>query len=496
MNKEYLKEFTKEDIYNVYRALNVRIKNYDKITRNKMLEVIESEYEDYHNIISICTLKELTFLKKLVTKKKIKIQNINELQDFILSNLSSKLLIKLTSDEVTLMDGLENSIKEAITKLDLKTKQHEEDLIIPLLGAMRLLGLERYDNMVMIFSSIYEISSEEYNKLLLDSLLFKYYTFITYHKTYDYLLVYHPYMDFTDELISLYETKKMGIKVIDDEMFINVFYYGYDKNNKEVSTFMEKLKSPILQELVTHYVLFDDDRSSLKELLNSFGLSTAKLDEVMDKMPSSKYQLLTKEEYAKDILKHNKFEEERDYAYQKQVNASLHPKDCDLFYKLYFALLEYTNQEYKINETLKIYKSKYLNPTDLYPVINKFFENKDSIVDRVVKENPYKFSKIELEYLKDFKRTIRGNFFIYKYDLEYTLFSNNNTIYMVKGLRCPIDEIIDYKDLPYPVETSLIPFKGYIVYDGILGAIRINLGTNMKMNLLKEAEEFPKVYKL
>ena len=46
MNKEYLKEFTKEDIYDVYRVLNVRIKNYDKITRNKMLEVIESEYED------------------------------------------------------------------------------------------------------------------------------------------------------------------------------------------------------------------------------------------------------------------------------------------------------------------------------------------------------------------------------------------------------------------------------------------------------------------
>ena len=63
-------------------------------------------------------------------------------------------------------------------------------------------------------------------------------------------------------------------------------------------------------------------------------------------------------------------------------------------------------------------------------------------------------------------------------------------------LLAPIDEIIDYKDLPYPVETSLIPFKGYIVYDGILVAIRINLGTNMKMNLLKEAEEFPKVYKL
>ena len=358
MNREYLKDFAKEDIYDIYRVLNIKIKDYDKITKNKMLEAIENEYEDYHNIISICTLKELTFLKELVAKKKIKIQNINELQDFILSNLSSKLLIKLAGDEVTLMDGLENSIKEAVTKLDLKGKQHEEDLIIPLLGAMRLLGLERYDNMIMIFSSIYEISSEEYNKLLLDSLLFKYYTFITYHKTYDYLLVYHPYMDFTNELILLYETKKMGIKVIDDEMFINVFYYGYDKKNKEVSTFMEKLKSPILQEIVTHYVLFDDDRSSLKELLNSFEISTAKLDEVMDKMPSSKYQLLTKEEYAKTILDKKKFEQERDYAYQKQTNASLHPKDCDLFYKLYFALLEYTNQEYKINPNLKIYKNK------------------------------------------------------------------------------------------------------------------------------------------
>ena len=496
MNREYLKDFTKEDIYDIYRVLNIKIKDYDKITKNKMLEAIESEYEDYHNIISICTLKELIFLKELVAKKKIKIQNINELQDFILSNLSSKLLIKLAGDEVTLMDGLENSIKEAVTKLDLKAKQHEEDLIIPLLGAMRLLGLERYDNMVIIFSSIYEISSEEYNKLLLDSLLFKYYTFITYHKTYDYLLVYHPYMDFTNELISLYETKKMGIKVIDDEMFINVFYYGYDKKNKEVSTFMEKLKSPILQEIVTHYVLFDDDRSSLKELLNSFGFSTTKLDEVMDKMPSSKYQLLTKEEYAKTILDKKKFVEERDYAYQKQTNASLHPKDCDLFYKLYFALLEYTNQEYKINNNLKVYKNKYLNPQDLYPIVNKFFENKETIVDKVVKENPYKLNRLELEYLKDFKRGIRDKFIIYKYEKEYTLISNNNTIYMVKGLRCPIDEIIDYKDLPYPVETSLIPFKGYIVYDGMIAGYEMNISISMKKNLLKEAEEFPRVYKL
>lgn len=496
MNREYLKDFAKEDIYDIYRVLNIKIKDYDKITKNKMLEAIENEYEDYHNIISICTLKELIFLKELVAKKKIKIQNINELQDFILSNLSSKLLIKLAGDEITLMDGLENSIKEAVTKLDLKAKQHEEDLIIPLLGAMRLLGLERYDNMVIIFSSIYEISSEEYNKLLLDSLLFKYYTFITYHKTYDYLLVYHPYMDFTNELISLYETKKMGIKVIDDEMFINVFYYGYDKKNKEVSTFMEKLKSPILQESVTHYVLFDDDRSSLKELLNSFGFSTTRLDEVMDKMPSSKYQLLTKEEYAKDILEHNKFEQERDYRYQKQVNASLHPKDCDLFYKLYFALLEYTNQEYKINATLKIYKNKYLNPQDLYPIVNKFFENKETIVDKVVKENPYKLNRLELECLKDFKRGIRDKFIIYKYEKEYTLISNNNTIYMVKGLRCPIDEIIDYKDLPYPVETSLIPFRGFIVYDGMIAGYEMNISISMKKNLLKEAKGFPRVYKL
>lgn len=495
MDKEYLKDFDKEEIYDIYTSLNIKVKPYDNITKNKMLEIIDVEYQDYHNIISICTLKELNFLKELVAKGKISLDEIEDEFAFEISSLFDKFIIKL-DEEITIMDGLEDSIKEALKNLDIKEKENEEDVLIPLIGCLRLLGIERLDNLIFLFAKIYNMENAKLEELIKNSMLFKYYGYIMYEEPYEYLAVYKPYLDSIDELINLYAKKKSMIKVIDDELFINAFYYGYDIRDKEIKDYMDKVKIPILKNTIIVAALFDEDRKPLKKFLQEFNIDITKLDKIMDKMPSSKYQLLSKEEYAKTLLDKKKFEEERDYTYHKQVNASMHPKDCDLFYKLYFALLEYTNNEYKINQSLKIYKNKYLNPQELYPIINKFFENKETIVDRVVKENPYKLNKLELEYLKDFKRGIRDKFIIYKYEKEYTLISNNNTIYMVKGLRCPIDEIVDYRDLPYAMETSLIPFRGYIVYDGIIAGYEMSLSTGMKINLLKEAEEFPRVYKL
>lgn len=46
---------------------------------------------------------------------------------------------------------------------------------------------------------------------------------------------------------------------------------------------------------------------------------------------------------------------------ERQTNACLSKKDAYTYYKLYFALLEYTNDLYKISDKVKkIYKQKYL----------------------------------------------------------------------------------------------------------------------------------------
>lgn len=496
MDKKYFEKFNKEDVYEVYESIIENTKKYDSITRAKMIDIIMASYEDYHKIISMCTLRELDFLKKLVDKKEIELNKNDNTYDYEVDNLYRKMLIKLDGNKVILLADLEKTLEELFKHLDRTKKQKEDEIIITIIGCIRLLGIERVDNTIKIFAMLNDLDSKDLTKLLQHSILFRFNTYVIYDETYSYLLVYRSYLEYADELIDLYREKQFGIKVIDDELYKNVYYYGYDMRNKVVKDFMGRNDLFFMREAIYMTVLFDGNRNGLKKVFKNLGMDASNLDEVMDNMPSSKYGLLSKKEYAEKIMKDNKFQEEQNYEYHKQTNASMHPKDCDLFYKLYFALLEYTNQEYKINPNLKIYKNKYLNPQELYPIVNKFFEEKETIVDKVVKENPYILSKTELEYLKDFKRGIRDNFIIYKYEDEYTLISSNSKMYMVKGLRSPIDEIIDYRDLPYAVETSLIPFKGYIVYDGMLGGFNINIGTEMKKNLLNEAASFPRIYKL
>ena len=94
------------------------------------------------------------------------------------------------------------------------------------------------------------------------------------------------------------------------------------------------------------------------------------------------------------------------YNYIKQSkSAALSKKDADLFYKTYFAILEYTNNYYHLNN-LKIYKQSNLNPYLLVPIIEKFYNNKELIITNFLKENPYKFKKEELEIVNNYKKTI------------------------------------------------------------------------------------------
>ena len=222
------------------------------------------------------------------------------------------------------------------------------------------------------------------------------------------------------------------------------------------------------------------------------------MDTLINNIPSSSYGGLTKEQYAKNILESQKIEAEMTYNYIKQSkSAALSKKDADLFYKTYFAILEYTNNYYHLNN-LKIYKQSNLNPYLLVPIIEKFYNNKELIITNFLKENPYKFKKEELEIVNNYKKAYRNLFIIVEYDYEYTKIAFNNTIYMVKGLNSPIDEVILYNRLPYLAMTTLLPFKDQIIYDGILSSYGNNLDISpkMKMELINSLKAAPKIYHL
>lgn len=56
---ERIKWYKKEFVHNQYARIVEPFKDYEKITAVKMLDAIYKVYEDYNNIIDICTVREL-----------------------------------------------------------------------------------------------------------------------------------------------------------------------------------------------------------------------------------------------------------------------------------------------------------------------------------------------------------------------------------------------------------------------------------------------------
>ena len=215
--------------------------------------------------------------------------------------------------------------------------------------------------------------------------------------------------------------------------------------------------------------LFDYDVSNILKLL----------DNVMDEMPSGVLYGLSRNQLLK--LKKEELELEKDKLkkYKVQEDACLSKEDAKLFYKFYFALLECTNKKYNINKYLKIYNHTGINPVDLTDIVDKFWENKIELIDEFCMLNPYKFNEEELDLIKKFKEGKRSMYFIMKYEEEYTTFMYQDRVYMVKGINVNIDNIIPYDKLPYPVITTILPFKKYLIYDRLFQATNIKLSNDV-----------------
>lgn len=170
--------------------------------------------------------------------------------------------------------------------------------------------------------------------------------------------------------------------------------------------------------------------------------------------------------------------------------------DVELFYKLYFGILEFTNRKYHVVPGLKIYQPKKIDPRVLVDVIDKFWSKKDSIIREFTFANPFNFNDEEMEIVKDFKKGIRDLFIVMKYEENYTVFISKDSACMVKCITCNIDEIIPNEDLPAPANTTLLPFKNQIVFDSVLTSYPVKVSASIRENMIKEANNSKKIYKL
>lgn len=160
----------------------------------------------------------------------------------------------------------------------------------------------------------------------------------------------------------------------------------------------------------------------------------------------------------------------------------LSPEDARLFLKLMPALHVFANQRLNIIKNLQDTEQyKKISDEQRLKLRDSVYET-PGIIDAFVRENPFDFSKDELDIVAGWKNFIAGDFFIERVLKKYTIFIRGEKVYGVLSLSDPIDYLLGGRPLPIYVKTVLLPFKGKIIYDGLLQGYNVSFGSGISGN--------------
>lgn len=157
--------------------------------------------------------------------------------------------------------------------------------------------------------------------------------------------------------------------------------------------------------------------------------------------------------------------------------------DADLYFELMWSLQFFVNRKLELLPDVTAVSSYRNLPHEDKMKVREALFGKPELMDEYVKENPDRFSEENLAIVNKWKYFEKGEFYIERYLSKYTVFIKGKTVYGVLGLYDGIEEIIHKSYLPMYVRAVLLPFKGQLIYDGLLQSYSVSFGGNIKADL-------------
>lgn len=166
--------------------------------------------------------------------------------------------------------------------------------------------------------------------------------------------------------------------------------------------------------------------------------------------------------------------------------------DRERFFKLYKALIFFVNQR------LKVIPDKFTSPNDfgtlspeLRVKIRDALNTDLDLIESFITENPAHLSNDELGIVRSWRHQVAGEFYIFRELKKYTVFLSTTSpsiAYGVLALSQPFEDFIGPK-LPVLTKTVLLPFRGVIIYDGMMNSYNISFGPGIRQNLDMDYKE-------
>lgn len=503
--KSYLSRLPKEYVYRQYLRLCTNPKEYEKITRSKMIDAIYATYTP-QGIIDICTERELRTLQKILASKKKQIDR-EEFYSFEYRHLNDKFL--LFGYEIP--DSIKANIQSALKQVDWKHKQETDKIRTFLIGFVRMMNSILIQPFLSLTSLYLEKTREEMQEFLAQDRLFHYEVCMEeapfpLSEGPSLRLIYDDDYEYVDDVDQARKDRAIGGGVNFSIECCQSFYYsGNDMTDPDISKLYEYIKTSKSRFYILHHLhaalLYGYDLEIFLKQLQDYKIQDPKLEklvkEAYPKMHFAALNGMTLEEYYDQLQENQKIDSFYQEIPCQGQSAHLSEKDVKLFYRMYFGLLNFTNQKYQIAPHAK-FRYGQVPPRNMTEKIKeKFWQEKGTIIQEYCDQNPQHFSTRVLNQIQAFRYGFYDQFILVTYEKDYAVFVNENATYMVKGLSDNIDTLMPKEALPVPVTTALIPFQGRIVYDGLLETYeQIDVGPNLIKRLLNETLTRQKIYDL
>jgi hypothetical protein len=167
----------------------------------------------------------------------------------------------------------------------------------------------------------------------------------------------------------------------------------------------------------------------------------------------------------------------------------LPPSETERFYRIWFALLHYTNAQ---RHLVKAFPATWAEasqeasvPIAAVEPLRAALWADDALRDQFIADNPARLSAADLAIVASWRHRIAGPFYIFRYLKQQTIFLSATSpihAYGVLGLVSPLQEIVGLV-LPVYVEAVLLPFGQRIIYDSLLAPYAISFGPGIRRDL-------------
>lgn len=158
--------------------------------------------------------------------------------------------------------------------------------------------------------------------------------------------------------------------------------------------------------------------------------------------------------------------------------------ETDRFYRLFRNVCQFVNENEKIYPGLDdLRTAEFLNQDVMYVLSEDFFSSPE-LIDEYVRSNPDHLAEEELEIVESWKTNIHDRFLIERILKKGAmLIGSNEMVYQMVGLVSDPEELFGNRPLPVMIETTLIPYKGKIIYPSVLSVMPVTFGPGIRANL-------------